>query len=977
VTAQTLSKSWYRLSLLYVLLICLSANSHALSPDKSISQYVHSDWNNADGLPQNSVTSIAQTEDGYLWMGTLEGLVRFDGARFTLFNTRNTPAFTHNIVVALLVDSKDHLWIATSGGGLLVLKNDHFQQLGSVQGLPSDHVSVIFEGSRGQVWVGTDGGGIAKVEASEIVVQESYAQLGSSIRAITESKSGLWVGTEAGLTLIRADGSQTHFDTEQGLSHDSVRALLSDHTGALWVSTDGGLDKLELGQFKTMEFSSWSEQDIVLAMHEDRHQNLWLASDGGGLKRLQDGKISSYTAGDGLSDDTVLALFESADSSLWIGTSLGGLNRLKDGRVTTFTTTQGLSHNFIRAVYEDDQGALWIGSKGGGLMRYYRGLFQTFSRDDGLPDDTVFSILQDHAGDLWIGTGAGLARRTTDGFEIFTQSQGLSDDTILVLFEDSENTLWVGTYNGGLNKFKDGTFTAFTVADGLGNDTINTIAEDRVGALWLGTRGGGLSRLTNGAITTFTTSDGLADDLVFALHEDSVGGLWIGTYGGGLSRYKDGRFSVINETHGLFDNVIHRIIDDGQGLYWMSSNRGLFAVSQQELNAVADGESDQLSSIVFGTSDGMKNVECNGGANAGTLTADGAIWFPSVAGLLRVSPAGQYDRAQATKVVIEEILVDDQVQLEQEQLALPASTKNLEIHYTATDIFAPAKLRFRYQLQGYDDNWIDAGQRRTAYYSQLPAGDYQFRVIADYGHGSWEVQGGSLSLTVATHYYETAWFRSLLVMTAIILILAVVKIGISQLTRRNLKLEEVVSLRTAELEAVNEKLSQLASEDGLTGLLNRRAFDIELERECRRAERAGMPLALLLLDIDFFKQFDDIYGHPAGDACLQQIATALRKICNRAGESVARYGGEEIAIILPGTSQPGAVVHAETIREHIQQLAIPHAGSAAYSTVTASIGVACIKPTADGQGPALLAAADKALYQAKETGRNRVEAAVD
>jgi diguanylate cyclase (GGDEF)-like protein len=267
--------------------------------------------------------------------------------------------------------------------------------------------------------------------------------------------------------------------------------------------------------------------------------------------------------------------------------------------------------------------------------------------------------------------------------------------------------------------------------------------------------------------------------------------------------------------------------------------------------------------------------------------------------------------------------------------------------------------------------------RRTAYYSQLPAGDYQFQVLADYGNNTWKVESEGLVITVATHYYETLWFRSLLLIAAIILVFAAVKIRINQLTRRNLKLEEVVSQRTVELETANRRLSQLASEDSLTGLLNRRAFDSELSLECRRAERAGMPLTLLLLDIDFFKQFNDIYGHPAGDACLQQIAAALGKICNRAGESVARYGGEEIAIILPGTSQESAVMHAETVREHIQQLAIPHTGSAAGSTVTASIGVACIKPTADGQGPALLAAADTALYRAKETGRNRVEVAAD
>jgi diguanylate cyclase (GGDEF)-like protein len=907
--------------------------------------------------------------------GTHAGLVRFDGARFTLFNTRNTPAFGHNMVVALLVDRQNRLWVATSGGGLLVMRHGQFVQLTTMQGLPSNQVSTIFEDARGRIWVGTDGGGLAKVVDGQITVDESISKLATSIRAITESNSGLWVGTESGLLLLQPDGSHTRFDTQDGLSDPSVRALLSDHRGVLWVSTDGGLDKLELGTFKAIEGIAAAGNDIVLAMLEDRDHNLWLATDGGGIKRLQNDVVSSAPTGDGLSGNSILALYESADGSIWIGTNLGGLSQLKDGRISSYTTEQGLLNNFIRAVYEDKHGTLWIGTEGGGLQSYKQGQFQSITTSKGSSDYTVFSILENRAGELWVGTNRGIARLRDGVIELLEGQSGLSDNSVLALFEDSAGTLWAGTYADGLNQLREGIFTSIGVAEGLGSNTVNSILEDRTGALWIATRGGGLSRLDKGVLSTFTTADGLSDDLVFALHEDEAGSLWIGTYGGGLNRFKNGQFTVINESSGLFDDVIHRIIDDGQGSFWMSSNRGIFSVAKAELDAVADGRRERVNSIVFGHRDGMKNVECNGGANAGTLSRDGSIWFPSVEGLLRVYPGATSSPNEAAKVLVEEVLVDDQLLEKGESLDLEANFSNLELHYTATDLFSPEKLHFRYRMKGYDDQWVNAGARRTAYYSNLPAGDYEFQVLADYGRGNWSVTGSGFLLSVAPRFHETLWLRSAAFFGLILLVYGGIRVRMNQLSHRTRRLEEVVLQRTAELESANKQLSQLASEDGLTGLLNRNSFDAALIEECRRAARMKTSLALLLLDIDYFKLFNDVYGRQKGDESLQKISNTLDEACNRAGESVARYGGGELAIVLPATTLQGAMQHAQTLRLLIEQLAIPHSGSDIATSLTTSIGVACIVPNAKTQPKTLLAAARSALQRAKLQGRNRVESA--
>ncbi len=957
---------------LCLLLVCSSRVS-ALTPDKALTQYVHSSWQNVHGLPQNTVNSFAQTEDGYLWMGTLEGLVRFDGARFTVFNTRNHPEFAHNFVVSLLVDSQNRLWISTSGGGLLKMQDQQFTRYTTQDGLPSDHISIVFEDSRGKIWIGTDGEGLASTSDGETFVRAAVDVPGSSISAITESRTGLWIGTDGGLLLLRKDGSEILFTQADGLSDSSIRALFSDNTGALWVSTDRGLDKLEHGLFTPINLNASPGDDTVMAMLQDRDGELWFATDGGGLKRRDKDGFSSFTSQFGLSNDTVLALYETTDGSLWIGTNLGGLNRLKDGPISTYTTREGLSHNFIRAVYEDSTKTLWIGSEGGGLMQYRDGHFQAFTTSDGLPDNSVYSILEDASGDLWVGTGNGLARRTGNTFEVMDESSGLASGTILTLLEDSAGTLWAGTWRSGLVRYKDGVFSSITTEHGLANNTINALLEDSEGRLWIGTRGGGISRLTNGKLETFTTADGLSDDLVFAFFEDDTGSLWIGTYGGGINRYKDGKFSAVTEAQGLFDDVIHRIIDDGRGNFWMSSNRGIFSVAKIELDMAADGTLDMVNPVVFGINDGMKNVECNGGGNAGILGSDGALWFPSVAGLLRVAPDAIEASGPPLKLLIEELRVGGSPLADANKLNLPAGTNNLEIHYTAVDLHSPEKLIFRYRMQNYDKDWINAGSRRTAYYSQLPAGRYRFQVQAGYGPNLSAMQEVSAELRVAPRWYETGWFRGMLLLALLFIAYALYRLRTSQVSRRTLQLEREVSERTAALETANQQLKQLSIEDGLTGLLNRRAFDALLQDECRRAERAKIPLALMMLDIDYFKQFNDIYGHQAGDACLILVADTLKKACGRAGEFVARYGGEELAIILPATSPEYALQQAENLRCKLLELAIPHSGSDAAKVVTVSIGVTSLVPVS-GQSPSVLvSAADKALYSAKAAGRNRVE----
>ena len=714
-----------------------------------------------------------------------------------------------------------------------------------------------------------------------------------------------------------------------------------------------------------------------MALLEDREGNLWIGTDGGGLNRLTDGVFTSFAEKQGLSNDTVNALHEDREGSLWIGTNLGGLNRLKDGRFTSFTTREGLSSDFARALYQDREGSLWIGTAGGGLNRLKDGLFTAFTTRQGLSNDTVFALLEDREGSLWIGTDNGLTRRRNGRFEVFTANMGMSNDCVLALHEDREGSLWIGTFAGGLNRRKDGRFTAFTTKEGLSNDTVNVIHEDRQGNLWIGTRGGGLNLLKDGRFTVFTKKDGLSDDQVFTIHEDREGSLWIGTYGGGINRLKNGRFTAITSKQGLFDDVIHRIIEDDRGDVWMSSNRGIGRVSKQELDEVADGRRAHLTSVVYGTADGMRSAECNSGASAGWTTRDGRLWFPTIRGVVRIDPNHLPTNLLPPPVAIEEVRVDEKVAEPSGSLRLLPGTQTLEVHYTALSLMAPAAVRFRYRLEGFDEAWVEAGARRTAYYTKLPHGTYRFRVIASNNDGLWNEEGATLALTVAPRFHETVWFRTLAVLFFALVGPLFHRFRVRLLNRQKAELERLVAARTAEVEAANGRLAQLAREDALTGVANRRAFDTTLEDEWRRAHRLRTPLSLILLDIDSFKALNDQQGHQAGDACLRAVAQAVADAHRRAGELVARYGGEELAVILSGASRDDAGVAAENLRQRVQDLALPHPGSAVAPVVTVSAGVACVELVGPGPPADLVAAADRALYLAKQSGRNRVEISPD
>lgn len=793
--------------------------AYALDPTKAITQFSHDIWQ--DELPQNTVHAIIQTRDGYLWLGTYEGLVRFDGIRFTVFDASTTHDLKGTSVFALYEDRTGALWIATNGG-LTVLQHGEFTTYSTQEGLPSNLVLAACEAPDGTMWVGTDRGPVTI--SSGTVGRPSFTHKlpGESIRAMRFDRGGtLWIGTERGLARY-GGGQLTVLGPAQGLPTTLVRSLYQDSRGRIWVGTNAGLARWEDGRFVVMTTRDGLSNDYVPALFEDRDGSMWIGTEDGGLNRLSAGVFSSYQTRDGLSHNFVRSIFEDREGSLWVGTN-GGLNRFQDGKFRTYTTQEGLSHDFVRTILEDRDGILWIGTDGGGLNRFHEGRFTVLTTADGLANNSVRAIHQSRDGSLWLGTRGGVSRYTNGSFTTFDTSKGLSQNLVRAIWEDHEGSVWIGTEGGGLNRLRDGTFSVLTTRDGLGSNDIRAVFEDSRGVLWIGTYGG-LSKLEKGVLSTYTTRDGLSNDIVFAFHEDAEGTLWIAT-DSGLNRLQRGKLSSFTTSDGLYDNKVFQILEDQTGHLWMSSNKGIFRASRADLSRRAAGLAGTIESVGFGKADGMKANQCNGSSQpAGCRAADGRLFFPTVRGLVVVDPVRLKTNALAPPVTIERLLVDGSEVEISKPVTIAPGAERFEFDYTALSFLAPGKVRFRYMLEGLDRAWVDAGPRRTAYYTNLPPGRYRLRVIACNNDGVWNQTGASLDLRLLTPWWKTWWAYLLYVTALAAIVTTAVFLRVRSLQRINQTLELMVSERTGELDRKSQELAEKVHQLELS---ERRAIESE------------------------------------------------------------------------------------------------------------------------------------------------------
>jgi ligand-binding sensor domain-containing protein/signal transduction histidine kinase len=764
-------------------------------------------------LPQSTVTCMAQSAEGYLWLGTQNGLVRFDGVKFRVFDENNTPAFKNSRIVRLLRDAAGTLWIGTEHSGLVRFGNGQFTayEVPSL-GTTHDYARVFCDDRDGALWQVSCEWQLIKCSQGKFTVPSDSWNLSShAAHALARDNEGrIWAGTDRELAVLR-DGQ---FQSVWGRTNEDnfqVDFLAPCRAGGVWVAANGRLRKFEAGRWTTdLGAYAWTNRPIY-DLYEDRQNRLWVATFGSGLFRYApNGEVLHLTSQSGLPTDFVRYVMEDREGNIWVGTEGGGLCRLKQALFHTYGVQQGLASDQVMAVAPAKDGGLWIGTDGDGLDHWQDGVVQHYGLAQGLGNGHVWSVLQDHGGTLWAGTWDGLYQWTNGSFAGLSDGQTIGWQ-VLAIHEDQSGDLWLGQQAfAGITRLRNGERTVVKIPGTSANLDVRSIVEDHDGNLWVGTSEDGLYRLHGGKTTHFTRNDGLGSDSIWALYIDQQGRLWVGTCRGGLSRWENGHFTTWTTRNGLLNNVVCQIMEDARGNLWLGSYGGIFRINKQELNQ-STGIADQpIHCVGYNLEDGLPSLECQGGFTpSGYQSPDGRLWFPTVKGLVVVDPTKVRPEASPPNVVIEEVLADGSpVSFTNEpdqsgtgltlKTVIPAGIQRLEFQFTALSFTSPQGVHFKCRLDGLEKEWEDAGTKRTVEYRHVPQGTYQFHVTAGNSDGVWNNAGATVTVVVLPYFWETNWFLALCLLAVLSTVASIVR-SVEQ-RRMQRRLEQAERERSIEKE---------------------------------------------------------------------------------------------------------------------------------------------------------------------------------
>ena len=928
-------------------------------------------------MPQNSVHAIAQTPNGYLWLGTEEGLARFDGVKFTTYDEADTPGLPSNYIQVLAADREGALSIGTDTGLAEFRPSPNsggqgrFRTISVKDGLPSNNVTALLEDADGILWVGTTGGLRCVRDGRVQTGPISGPVTSASITSIAEGAGRtLWVGTLTGLFQLH-DGRILSYTTRNGLPSNAISSSAAAGDGSVWVGTlNGGLFRISEGHVVVPAVRL--PTSAIQALLEDG-DSLWICFDRHGIGRLKDGKLTVYNSALGLpSDICTHALFKDIEGNLWIGLLDAGLLQLRTGKFAVFGKPEGLSGNYIGNLLQAQDGSMWVGADMTGLNHLLPdGKIEIWDRRNGLPNAAVFALLQTRDGSLWVGYRNGaLARIRNRQVRVYRDPASLNV-SLNSLFEDREGRLWVGFWGTGLTQFEDGRFQHL-----LGKERISQIAQSRDGALWIATDGDGLQRLRHGVWTRFDISRGLPSNHMMSVYADNSGDVWTGTASGGLSRIRGDRVVSWTPKEGLRESTVGSIVEDNAGHLWLGGDNGIYRISKEELNLAAEAGSARIHPAQYGIADGLRSRETlYGSMPSASKGRDGRVWFGTIAGAAVIDPAHLPVDNVAPPTWIESIRFDSKRVPMKNGIRIGPGSGNIEATFTAASFVAPNHVYFRYRLIGFDPDWIYSGTRRSAWYTNLPPGRYTFVVQAQNSDGLLNNQGASFQFVIVPPLALTPVAFVLYAIAAILLGWGVLALRTRVLVRRHQELSRIVAERTAQLEAEKSALEAArrelhiqATHDAMTGMYNRAAVLEHLQREISRAQREGTTLGVVVADLDYFKDVNDTYGHLCGDQVIIECAVRFRTAL-RGYDLLGRIGGEEFLILLPGWDLPRAperifdLLHAIGDRVFVTDKA--------KLSVTCSFGVATFVPSLDEPEPQeLLRRADAALYAAKSSGRN-------
>lgn len=822
-------------------------------------------WTSDDDLPDSSVTAITQTRDGYLWIGTQNGLARFDGVRFVLFDPLNTPALKHARIHGggLFLDRDGTLWINTYDGSMTSLRNGvftHEWQGGQVAAvysqsnltylallrgglvcrdehaigntnwqaiaLPSATLGTTFrQGASGDLWFVTRDETVGRVRGTncESIRLEALGLAGTTANYLSADRTGqIWLCTDR--EIARWNGQRfDNLTPTNGPPLTNATFVFSGDGQTYWVLADGvvrvGRERQWIG-----EATAWHElasaRHLFMGTHMDRRGRVWLRSFGQGLfYSTLDGAARRLTTDQGLPNNRVSCWFEDWEGNLWLGVDRGGLVRLREKRFHVIGAAQGVAVPAISSVCEDETRNIWFGTFGGGLYRWREGWLENFTLTNEANPKTFYSVAPGPNNQLWVSAGNEDLYRMENGAR---QTSSLIHGVKAILL-DRQGNLWLGRPNG-LVRMTGTNWTHFSTMGEFERIEVRALAEDRHGRIWIGGGNGCLYHYDNGEFTKFQASDALASQAIWSLLPDDDGTVWVGTFRGGLLRFKDGKFTRFTTRDGLPSDVICQILDDAMGRLWIGSHKGLFHIKKETLHNFNSLTPRLLPDASYGLLDGLPTLEFTGNYQPTCWKgSDGRLWFGTVKGLVSVRPDERTVNSVPPPVVIEEVQMDGKPLPRSSapmsaSLDLPPGKRRLNLQFTALSFAAPDKVRFRYRLLGFEDDWVEADTRRSAHYGPLPPGQYRFQVVACNNDGVWNTQGDSIELKQLPQFWQTWWFQGLSAMVIVGTIFATVRATTTRRLRR--KLEQLRQQRAIERE--RERIAKDIHDDlgaGLTQIL--------------------------------------------------------------------------------------------------------------------------------------------------------------